>query len=85
MQIVCVREGRMGYHIGDVVTIPDDSGTIDETYFMRVPSVDPEVKKAADEKADAEASANASRAKKDAADAAAKLAADLAKNESETV
>jgi hypothetical protein len=36
MELVCYREGRQGYHIGDTVNVPDDATTIDATYFRVV-------------------------------------------------
>lgn len=44
IQIVCMREGRAGYHIGDIVSIPDDVDAFDTTYFalLMPPSKDQE-------------------------------------------
>jgi hypothetical protein len=48
MQIVCVREGRHGYHVGDIVEIPDDVDAFDTNYFAVAvpPPAEDEAKKA---------------------------------------
>jgi len=33
MQLVCVREGRHRYHIGDIVDIPDDTDAFESEHF----------------------------------------------------
>lgn len=33
MKLVCVREGRMGFHIGDEVYVPDETEIFDSIHF----------------------------------------------------
>jgi hypothetical protein len=35
-QIICYKEGRVGFHVGDVLDIPDEVDVIDGSYFRRV-------------------------------------------------
>jgi hypothetical protein len=53
MKLVCYREGRMGYRIGDVVHVPDDTVAFDQSNF-RVVSDDEEEKQKAKELAEHE-------------------------------
>jgi hypothetical protein len=64
MQIVCNREGRMGFHVGDVLEVPDGTETIDYTYFRLMTDEEKQAgfKRQSDEaaaKAEAEANAKA--------------------------
>lgn len=77
MQIICVREGRFGIHIGDIIEVPDGTDTLDNYFDF----VDPGVVAAAKEKADAEKAEAEKTAKADAKAEADKLAADLAEAE----
>jgi hypothetical protein len=54
MQIVCVREGRQGFHIGDIVHVSDATTTIDATYFAVADQTNDEAAKKAREIADLE-------------------------------
>jgi hypothetical protein len=36
MKLVCYREGRMGYHVGDIVDVPGEPDAFDKTYFRVV-------------------------------------------------
>lgn len=54
MQIVCVREGRQGFHVGDVLHIPDGVTAIDSNYFAVADDTNNEAAKKAKELADLE-------------------------------
>lgn len=73
-QIVCYREGRVGFHIGDVVEIGDDVEQIDTTYFRRVTG--DEIEQANAQRAAIEAEA---KAEHDALEADAQRLAEEAK------
>jgi hypothetical protein len=48
MKLECYREGLMGFHVGDVVHLPDDVDRFDSLHFKIVSSDDEEAKKAAE-------------------------------------
>ena len=42
MQIICIREGRQGFHVGDVVTLPGNPDAFDYSYFAQLPDSETE-------------------------------------------
>jgi hypothetical protein len=52
MQIVCIREGRQGFHVGDIIHVSDSTTTIDSTYFAVADRTNDEAAKKAKEIAD---------------------------------
>lgn len=77
MKLICYREGRVGYHIGDIVYVPDNVSQIDRTYFKRDGAIDTEAQRKAQELSDAqEAQRNAQAGAEAAAAAQAKAESD---------
>lgn len=51
-QIVCYREGRQGFHVGDVLHVPEGVTAIDANYFAFADETNDEAAKKAKELAD---------------------------------